>query len=184
MNEQLLLRTPHGSRLYGLAHADSDHDTYEIYAGKEKSAQRMNGKDDSFTTSLSEFLKMCDAGTPQALEAMFSSQKETAPEYDAFFAGYRAGSAAMLDKYTRTALNFSKGERGQDYSHSRSFKQRRHALRLCLNLADGLAFGRFNPTLTEAEAQELTRLAEQEESAYLETFNAFLESAKLGYRPL
>lgn len=184
MDKQLLLRTAHGSTLYGLAHAASDDDTYEVYAGKGKSAQRISGNDDAFTTSLSEFLKMCDRAVPQALEAMFSTNKEIAPEYAAFFANYRAGSAAMLDRYTRTALNFSKDDRGHEYTHPFYFKRRRHALRLCLNLADGLAFGRFNPALTEAEAQELTRLAEQEESAYLETFNAFLESAKLGYRPL
>lgn len=153
---RILLDTVHGSHLYGLAHPRSDVDRYVVVdrrpAGHRKARwvrHTVIGSNDVTVTDLSSFLSMCDAGVPQALEAMFAPR----PQVDIipyFRSGYRAGVWTTAETYRRTITSFIDGD---------SPKVRRHALRLAHNLTELMATGRFNPVLAPDVAARLTAQA-------------------------
>lgn len=149
---ELLFSTPHGSHLYGMAHADSDSDIYEVLtpvrgARPAWSAQTITDDADTFRVDLPTWLTMCDKGVPQALEAMFST-RATVDRITALRAAWRP-TTRVLPTYLRTIRHFVTDERT---------KRRRHAVRLALNLADLQAYGRFVPTLTAAQVATVTVL--------------------------
>lgn len=151
---EILFKTPHGSRLYGMSHADSDEDWYTVVVKpptkkKRYSTHRIVDNDDSVVVDLGTWLTLCDKGVPQALEAMFSTHPVT-DKLSALRAGYHAGPAAY-DTYLRTIKSFAM----QD-----EFKPKRHALRLALNMCDMRATGRFNPTLSATDIKIINSLAE------------------------
>ena len=148
---RVLLRTVHGSRLYGLAHADSDDDNYFVVdQGTRRAKQTIVGKDDITVLTLAEFAHQIHKGVPQALEALFSPAGD-ALDLDAYRHHFYVDTAACLNTYRRTIKSFSLAG---------DFKRRRHALRLAYNLRDLAADGRFNPRLTERTAQALTASAQ------------------------
>lgn len=152
---QMLLFTPHGSTLYGLAHENSDKDFYLVTSNNaQRTRQRLHDEIDLVVVGLSKFLQQCDAGVPQALEAMFSGFSMSTG-FDAYRAGYRVNTAHMAKTYRRTMRNFAQ----------ENFKRRRHAFRLAFNLGDALTYGRFNPTLTH-EQQEYATWAAGEDNFY------------------
>lgn len=139
----VLLRTIHGSHLYGLAHAGSDMDVYEVIAterGKRKRniKQTINEGLDKTVVDMSTFMHMVDECVPQALEALWTPVAEI-DEINPFRTQYRVNRTKMRDVYVRTALNFARHD---------DVKRKRHALRLLLNLGSALEFGKFNPRLT------------------------------------
>lgn len=159
----IALTTTHGSRLYGLAHANSDQDTYTIFTDAPDNLrfQSIKGADDQFWISLDQFLLLCADGTPQALEAMFSPMATCTPLMAAYRGAYRASLSAMRMKYRRTITNFAEGD---------TLKKRRHALRLALNLTDAERFGgRFCPTMTAERATWLTETASLDNDGYMDT---------------
>lgn len=166
---KILFRTIHGSHLYGLANADSDLDYYTVIP-RVKSNHRKYAKQsivdgvDSMTVDFTTWLHYCDEGVPQALEAMFSQVPEVDLLTD-FRASYRINTANVVRTYKRTALNFSRGEK---------FKQRRHAIRLMLNLNDMLVYGRFNPTLEQEDIDFLNRQMEMPEDEYYQYIDTWL----------
>lgn len=83
------------------------------------------------------------------MEALFSSMAEV-DHIEDFRANYRIDTAAVVGRYRRTIKSFSLGD---------SYKKRRHALRLALNLREALRTGRFNPTLTPLDAMFITEAA-------------------------
>lgn len=148
----MLFKTVHGSHLYGLAHAGSDNDYYVVLETQRKKKARYAKQSivdgvDTTTVDFGTWVNQCQAGVPQALEAMFSHypmyESEGIKEYRNSF---RAGSN-MRDRYYRTIDNFLAEP---------DFKKNRHGLRLALNLRDGLRYGRFNPTLTRRQAVWVT----------------------------
>lgn len=153
--KNLIFTTVHGSHLYGLAHENSDRDYYEVYEGKNPSLrQRTNGSTDVVRGTIDAFLTRAVSGSHQSVEALFSPYKAyTSPEmlykWDPLFEGLRITGHEVFEKYERTIRKFCYGD----------FKRRRHAVRLSYNLTDLRNFGRFNPTLTEAQVEESTRLA-------------------------
>ena len=151
---ELLFSTPHGSRLYGLHHANSDHDRLEVYGfNKFKPKQRIVGDDDVVKASLDRFLLYCEKGVPQYLEAMFS-QKATVNRIEFITETYTPNMARMRDTYFRTIKSFwLYGVENDDH------KRRRHALRLVLNLREAQERGRFNPTLSPEDAAWVTEQA-------------------------
>lgn len=148
---QTLFKTVHGSRLYGLAHADSDEDFYTVVTkkpytgrgqGKAKFAkQTIVGDEDSMLLDMGTWIEQCRRGVPQALEAMFS-QQPIEDNIASFRAGYRAGTE-VYSRYFRTIKSFALQE---------EYKKKRHALRLALNLNEMARTGRFNPTLSPEDA--------------------------------
>ena len=154
----MLFQTVHGSRLYGLAHAGSDYDWYTVVS-KVKTAKATYAKhkvvDDLDTTvlDLGTWLKQCQEGVPQALEAMFSNMA-VHDELGAFRAGYRVGTQ-VYERYYRTIKSFALSE---------EYKRKRHALRLALNLNEMGRTGRFNPTLSPADARYVSDMATKSNS--------------------
>ena len=156
-----LLQTVHGSHLYGLSTPESDVDTYTVISNnifKKKATfahQSIIGDQDTFVADLSTFLKQCDEGVPQALEAMFSTQANV-DHIKTFRRRYRPNVANAIKTYNRTIDNFL--FRGDA-------KGRVHAVRLTLNLYDLVQSGRFDPTLGEGDQQTVMINSKTPESA-------------------
>lgn len=157
---ELLLSTPHGSRLYGLHHANSDFDRFEVYGyDKFKPKQKIVGSDDVVKASLDKFLIYCEKGVPQYLEAMFS-QQATVDNMEGIRETYVPNMTNVRATYKRTIKSFWLAGVEED-----DFKRRRHAWRLWFNLQDLEEDGRFNPTLNEVDAS-LINLYANEKSAW------------------
>ena len=159
----LLFRTPIGSRLYGLAHANSDNDTLEVYSNTipsplKKIRQTIDGKNDVIRMNLSTFMMYADRSSHQILEAMYSDIAEVDLLKD-FRHRYKLNTATFVSLYNRTIRNFhTKGDR----------KSKMHACRIHFNLQDGLEHGRFSPVVTDkqrafllnSETEEFDKLVE------------------------
>lgn len=138
---EILFKTPHGSKLYGLNHAGSDDDWYTVVVKPPTkkarySTHKIIDNDDSVVVDFGTWLELCRKGVPQALEAMFSDMAVTDKVAD-LRAGFYVGTG-VYDTYMRTIKSFAYGE---------GPKQRRHALRLGLNMRDIRQYGRFDPRL-------------------------------------
>jgi predicted nucleotidyltransferase len=144
---EVLFKTRHGSFLYGLNHAGSDEDFFtvvsKVKSRKAKfSRQSIVGGIDTTMIDLGTWLHYCEAGVPQSLEAMFASGDNVLVDNIApLRLGYRAGTQTW-DRYLRTIKSFAMED---------TYKTKRHALRLALNLAELRGSGRFNPTLTQEQ---------------------------------
>lgn len=149
----VLFSTVHGSRLYGLATPESDEDFYtvvdKVKTNKKKFAkQTIVDRVDSTVVDLGTFLHFCEIGVPQACEAMMS-QQPIVDKIGGLRSGYRLTTQAY-DRYLRTIKSFALSE---------GYKQKRHALRLALNLKEIGKTGRFNPTLTPQDAAWISSMA-------------------------
>lgn len=158
----ILFETPHGSHLYGTAHANSDRDTYRVVTrdssvlghnrrGKDIS-QVIRGEDDILTIDFSTWVRQLQFGVPQAWEAAFSGIA-TVDRIPDFRYALRAGTT-ILTTYQRTMKAFSFDERDG------GVKKRRHALRLGLNARQILETGRFEPSLTPEQASATLEAAQ------------------------
>lgn len=164
--DTILLRAIHGSRLYGLSHADSDEDFYVVTPTKKtlkaiNASQTIQDKIDTTTVDFATFVRMAERGIPQALEAMFS-QMSKSDFFEDYRQGYYASAPTVIHTYMRTIKSFSLSD---------TFKRRRHALRLAHNLNELLYTGRFNPTLSPKVAEEITRQANQDLKEYFRSLN-------------
>lgn len=152
----LIFRTVHGSHLYGLDHAESDMDVYEVYEGQGIHLnQTINTRGlDIVVGTLEAFTRRALTGSHQSVEAMFSPVKEFGPgmreKYGAYLDGFRVTGGDVFEKYERTIRKFAFAD---------EFKRRRHAVRLGINLRDLRAFGRFNPRLSESDGDFATYVA-------------------------
>jgi predicted nucleotidyltransferase len=159
---EVLFKTVHGSRLYGLAHAGSDEDFYTVvtkkpvdtYYNRQSKAryakQKITGDEDSMVVDFGTWVEMCKSGVPQALEAMFSDMV-VEDRIKEFRESFRCGTQ-VYERYFRTIKSFALAE-------DDGIKKRRHALRLSLNLRDIGRYGRFNPTLSPEDAAWITDMA-------------------------
>lgn len=182
---QTILSTVHGSHLYGLARPDSDHDSYRVVIGENKTyaRQRLQGDDDRLGIHLSRFLESVDKGVPQALEALFSPVAELDPEWAPFLRGLRPGIINARTTYRRTILNFGLGNGGRTGAAAQRtdpVKLRRHALRLCLNLDELVSTGRFNPRLTPGQARAVKAGAQLERTDFEDLLVRALGQAQIG----
>lgn len=154
--DEVLFKTLHGSRLYGLATPDSDWDYYTVLS-KQKNAraryakQKIVGDTDSMVVDYGTWLGMCVNGVPQALEAMFSDMAIVDKIGD-FRSGFRISTGAS-ERYLRTITSFC---------YTQDSKRKRHGLRLALNMYDFLRVGRFNPTLNPNEVDFVTEHAKKD----------------------
>lgn len=165
----VILRTVHGSHLYGLANKNSDKDIYEVIettrtARKRNIKQTIEGKTDKTVVDLSTFMVMVDNCVPQALEALWSPVAEI-DKISTFRYSYKVNRSQMCDTYIRTAINFAKNS---------DDKRRRHALRLLLNLGHTLEFGRFNPQLSAMD-KFILNSALGEAGAYEDVFVGMID---------
>lgn len=149
----VLFKTIHGSKLYGLSHENSDDDFYTVIpkvktAKARYSKHKIVGQEDSVVVDFGTWLEQCRKGVPQALEAMFS-QMPIVDNISELRSGFRVGTE-VYDTYLRTIKSFAL----QD-----EFKMKRHALRLALNLRSIRKEGRFNPTLAPLQIKLVNGLA-------------------------
>lgn len=158
----VLLKTVHGSHLYGLNHEGSDLDYY-IVTSSGNSKQSIKDGIDTNTVSFDKFVKLCFDGVPQALEAMFSQVAEI-DEISYFRNGYRAGGSKVIDTYRRTIKSLS-------YDERHTVKYRRHAVRMALNLNDIVRHGRFNPTLSGSDRVVVKYVAQLSTDYFKEQIN-------------
>lgn len=134
-----IFSTIHGSHLYGLAHAKSDVDVFCVTDSEVRKSQHVqNGKYDTVYVGFSTFMERANAGSHQAVEALFSRQKHWAlEEYRPIIESSFVCGPEVFAKYERTIRKFAHGD----------FKQRRHAVRLSFNLQELRATGQFNPEM-------------------------------------
>lgn len=164
---EVLFKTVHGSRLYGLAHAGSDEDFYTVVTKKpvdirynrqeriKYAKQKITGDEDSMVVDFGTWVEMCKNGVPQALEAMFSemAMEDRIKEFrESFVCGTQ-----VYERYFRTIKSFALAE-------DEGIKKRRHALRLALNLKELTERGRFNPTLSPEDVSWITDMAHKSHS--------------------
>lgn len=159
-----VLDSPTGSLLYGLATPTSDHDSYVVTLGNQKSHQYIEGGVDVNVSSLSTFLRSCESGASNTLEVMFSPY--TSGPLDNFRHSYRINTPGFANKYRRAIrdmvvlgtvdpkaqeLMTGAGLRNRKSRRTDAWRQksRRHALRMYLNMNEGIETGRFNPVLSE-----------------------------------
>lgn len=156
MEKTVLFKTVHGSRLYGLNHADSDEDFYTV-VDKVKTArakwarQTIVGDEDTMMLDFGTWIGQCQNGVPQALEAMFSDMA-LEDHIAEFRAGFRVSTGAN-ERYLRTITSFCM---------TQDPKRKRHGLRLALNMYDFRTSGRFNPTMTPNEVDWATENAKKD----------------------
>ena len=164
----VIFKTQHGSKLYGLNHANSDDDWYLVTNSRAKGYQSVNDGIDTLQVGFARFVELASLGTPQTLEAMFS-QEAVYDEIADFRASFHATGADVNRRYTREIKRLS---------FELPMKRRRHAIRLAFNLQDLRRYGRFNPRLSEAQiklANDYTDPGEQEGSQrYREYLNSLL----------
>lgn len=168
--DTVLFQTIHGSKLYGLSHADSDDDYYRItptrYVTRKLNAKhKITGDEDVVTVDFASFTKLCQEGSPQALEAMFS-RKAVSPFFESYRKNWFASDPNVVAKYIRTIHSFSLNET------EKQEKYRRHALRLSFNLDELVHTGRFNPTLSPQQVRIVKTLALKDKESYLTELNA------------
>jgi hypothetical protein len=158
---KILFRTIHGSHLYGLARPDSDIDYYEVVDSvptKRAGYCRQTISDgiDVTRIDLGTWIRQCERGTPQALEAMFSRTHEI-DHIGPLRAGFRAGGPVMAT-YLRTIRSFIEAT---------DPKRTKHAVRLALNAQSIARYGRFDPRLTGQEAGYVWFLSEEYSGEHL-----------------
>lgn len=168
----ILLRTVHGSHLYGLAHAASDKDIYEVFvttrtARKRNIKQTISEGIDKTSVDMSTFMHMVDECVPQALEALWTPVAEIDKIHE-FRTQYRVNRAKMKEVYVRTALKFAEHD---------DVKHKRHALRLLLNLGTALEYGKFNPRLSDMD-KLIINSSLGETGAYPYVFNGIIDEVQ------
>jgi hypothetical protein len=142
---RVIFSTIHGSRLYGLATENSDHDEFTVTDSTRTHAmQTVWGDRDSTVVGFNTFLVRALGGSHQSVEALFSPYKMWNPEFEhfkPFIENAVVCGGPVYAKYERTIRKFCFGD----------FKRRRHAVRLSYNLQDLRRQGRFNPVMSEME---------------------------------
>ena len=160
--EEWVLRTIHGSHLYGTNTANSDVDYYWVFTSPDYNRSKMcrqavspNGIDVT-VLSLDRFMYFCSIGVPQALEALYSHKADINPKYFPLLKGIKPGYYQTLDMYERTIFNFAFNTGGRSarqankMSSQQKAKLRRHSLRLAYNYRQFSERSTFNPTLPQS----------------------------------
>jgi len=173
-----LLRTIHGSRLYGLSHADSDFDWYFVYdTDLRRGNQSVHGDYDETIVPKQVFMEQIANGHPKALEALFSPSAERSPVFEELARTFRVGPGPAV-RGTRSLL--------RSFALNDTFKNRRHILRLAFQLRDTMEYGRFNPVLTPERIVSISHEAAVERDDFEETMERWFSWAVSGvdYRGL
>ncbi len=146
---KLLFRSIAGSHLYGLNHAGSDQDFFEVWDkldGNRKSHTRQTIKDgiDTIQTDMSSWLNACWSGSHQHLDAMFTDSVLCEVDHiTEFRMSYRPHIPNTVNAFRRVIRSFEGG----------NLKQRRHSVRIRLHVEDLLTYGFYNPTLSPQRQQ-------------------------------
>lgn len=151
---EVLFKTPHGSRLYGLHNDDSDYDWYTVVSEnptrrKRYARQTIVDEVDSFVVDIGTWLQMVSDGVPQACEALMS-RTPVVDKITELRESYVL-PPSISERYLRTIKSFALSD---------TFKSKRHATRLAFNLHDALHSGRFDPTMSERDVSFANTMAQ------------------------
>jgi len=183
VKKKFILKSMHGSHLYGMATPLSDLDTYEIYdfcnqnyRPKKQAKQNIHENEDNVSISLQKYREYCLKGVPQTVEVAFADQSKWI-QYDVEWHNIRNELQKLithkkclpdvLETYRRTALSFMRGG---------DFKRFRHALRLCINARELKETGKMNPTLNQDDIDRITVAANavyREDLFYTKYYSVF-----------
>ena len=163
---KLLLRTTHGSRLYGTFTPESDYDWYEVWSGGPRRAKQLQDGDlDTVKVPLTEFMRQCTIGVPQALEAMYSPVAEV-DVWPLWRGSWHTGQDAQW-RFLRTIKQFSILDRYEGLKEPRKLMKRRHsAVRLSLYMEQINSTGRFNPMLSVSDKEHIREIMQSKETYY------------------
>ena len=144
MSDEIVFTTVHGSRLYGLNHAQSDEDNMIVYEGKREPLHKHTGKLDVIHVGLPNLLELTYKGSLQFMEGSFSHQKVWVDtSWRPMFDSLRVPVTAVRDQYFHRIEAFIKID---------TQKARQHAVRLGLTLRDlRINDGWYDPTLTHEQ---------------------------------
>lgn len=176
--EEWVLRTIHGSHLYGTNTANSDVDYYWVFTSPDYNRSKMcrqavspNGIDVT-VLSLDRFMYFCSIGVPQALEALYSHKADINPKYFPLLKGIKPGYYQTLDRYERTIFNFAFNTGGRSarqadkMSPQQKAKLKRHSLRLAYNYRQFSERSTFNPTLPQGTVTYFLMVSALKESRH------------------
>lgn len=145
----LILRTIHGSRLYGTSHDGSDYDWYTVTSDGKRPRQSIVGDQDNVILPYHDFLKQVRRGVPQACEALWSPEAQIHPDYLVFLRSIRLWGGDVADRHERTVRSFCYGD----------FKRRRHAVRMGWNLMNLRQQGWYYPRMNAEQVRIAEHLA-------------------------
>lgn len=134
----VIYQLAHGSRLYGLSTPESDVDLWQIWENlpEEMSGNRhQEGRIDIMVLSWNHFAELANAGSAQALEAMFAP-RQPVDRHFALRQGFRPNTAKSINTYQRAITKFAEDPLP---------KVRRHSARLQHDLNYLTFHGRFDP---------------------------------------
>ena len=184
--EEWVLRTIHGSHLYGTNTANSDVDYYWVFTSPDYNRSKMCRQAvspagiDVTVLSLDRFMYFCSIGVPQALEALYSHKADINPKYFPLLKGIKPGYYQTLDRYERTIFNFAFNTGGRSarqankMSPQQKTKLKRHSLRLAYNYRQFSERSTFNPTLPQGTVTYFLMVSALKESRH--SFEEFLLS--------
>lgn len=135
----LMMRSLHGSRLYGMETPTSDWDFFEVYDKLPKSRQILKNGFDIRQYSLSTFMYLASEGSPSFLEAMFAPDELVAVDrLHEMRKSYFCSAAKAHVTYRRTIRGFEKVG---------TPKAKRHMIRMERDLETLSKYGRFDPSV-------------------------------------
>ena len=177
-DEEWVLRTIHGSHLYGTNTPNSDVDYYWVFTSPDYNRRKIcrqavspDGVDVT-ALSLDRFMYFCSIGVPQALEALYSHKADINPKYSHLLKSIKPGYYQTLDRYERTIFNFAFNTGGRSarqadkMSPQQKAKLKRHSLRLAYNYRQFSEMGTFNPTLPQSTVNYFRRVSALKKSQY------------------
>ena len=176
--EEWVLRTIHGSHLYGTNTTNSDVDYYWVFTSpnynRRKICRQAVSPDgvDVTVLSLDRFMYFCSVGVPQALEALYSHKADINPKYFPLLKGIKPGYYQTLDRYERTIFNFAFNTGGRSarqankMSPQQKTKLKRHSLRLAYNYRQFSERSTFNPTLPQGTVTYFLMVSALKESRH------------------
>ena len=144
----VLFATVHGSYLYGTTHENSDLDFYVVVQKGKNSQKVYDDNTDVLKVSLEKFLSLVNAGSHQAVEALYSPYKVMNPDnpYSYLINALRPSQSAFMRKSLSAASSF-RHRLEETTDAKKAEKYARHARRLEQSAVDMMDM-HYNPVYT------------------------------------
>lgn len=150
----VIMATVHGSYLYGTAHSLSDVDFYVVVQEGKSKQKVYQDHTDVIMVTFEDFLSLINAGSHQAVEALYSPYKivNFNSPYAAMLGALRPNKSAFVRK-SLSAANSFRGRAESEESKQKREKFLRHAARLEKSATD-MCDGKYHPVYCDFSEQE------------------------------